>query len=453
MQEGVVISRTESLCPYCLTKLPAARVAYGDKVYLEKSCSKHGKFQSLIWQGFPLWQNWARTKIPAKLKTYFTEEARGCPFDCGLCSQHRQQTCTALLEVTQRCNLNCTFCFAAAGSNPEQDPDLTVIKGWYQRLLEAGGPYNIQLSGGEPTVRTDLAEVVVLGRTMGFNFIQLNTNGLRLAQDPEYVRELKKAGLASVFLQFDGTENEIYTQLRGKPLLEEKIKAIENCLNYDLGIVLVPTLVPGINTHNIGEIIKFALKYVPTIRGVHFQPVSYFGRYPKLPVGEGRFTIPHVIRAIEEQTGGLVKVESFKPPGCENAFCSFHGNFEVQPNGKLKPRTKPNAVNCCPVETAEEGACKARAVIAGNWSLNKIITNPGPKVDNGIANSWDALLNRLRTSSFSISGMAFQDVWNLDLERLRDCCIHVVSPEGQLIPFCAYNLTDCHGNALYRKGR
>lgn len=235
-------------------------------------------------------------------------------------------------------------------------------------------------------------------------------------------------------------------------MLEEKIKAIENCRTNNIGIVLVPTLVPGINTHNIGEIIKFALKYVPGIRGVHFQPVSYFGRYPKPPVNEDRFTIPQVIMAIEEQTGGLVKVKYFKPPGCEHALCSFHGNFEVQGDGKLKPWTNHYAGTCCPVETAEEGARKARGFVARNWSFDKI-TAPGGRVDNRIASSWDALINRLRTFSFSISGMAFQDVWNLDLDRLRDCCIHVVSPEGQLIPFCAYNLTDCHGNALYRKGR
>ncbi|MEN6328306.1 MAG: radical SAM protein, partial [Syntrophomonas sp.] len=193
-----------------------------------------------------------------------------------------------LLEITQRCNLNCNFCFASSGGDLA-DPSFDTIREWLKILVEAGKPF-IHISGGEPTVRNDLPEIIRMIKEMGFPYIQLNTNGLRLAQKPEYVKELKQAGLSSVFMQFDGTKDEINQQLRGRNLLAEKENAIKNCGDNNLGIVLVPTIVPGVNDDNIGEIIRFGLSKVPDVRGIHFQPVSYFGRYPAPPLDNQRIT-------------------------------------------------------------------------------------------------------------------------------------------------------------------
>jgi uncharacterized radical SAM superfamily Fe-S cluster-containing enzyme len=438
-----LVSNTESLCPECLKRIPAQRVVQGEDVYLVKRCPEHGDYRTLLWRGSPAWDSWTRPTIPTPPKERFTQVEKGCPFDCGLCQDHHQTTCTALIEVTQRCNLNCRFCFANAGTELDE-PSLKVIKGWYQNVLAASGPVNIQLSGGEPTLRNDLPEIVEMGRALGFNFIQLNTNGLRLAEDPVYLSRLKKAGLSSVFLQFDGTEDKIYQSIRGRKLLDFKIKAIECCGKHEIGVVLVPTLIPGINTHNIGEIIKFALKNHPVVRGVHFQPVSYFGRIPKEPMDQDRITLPEVIQAIEKQTEGLIKAENLKP---HNGRCSFSGNFTRQPNGSLKPIIN-NSSCCTGPERADEVARKTRSFVARQWSGAERLTIQAPG-----SNSWDNLIQQLKTYAFSISGMAFQDVWNIDLDRLKNCCIHVVSPEGKLIPFCAYNLTDKFGHSIYRRER
>ncbi len=452
MKEARLLSTTESVCPDCLSRIPAQRVARGDDVYLRKVCPEHGAFESVIWRGPPSFTEWMRPKIPAYPQSPFTAVERGCPFDCGLCPDHRQQTCTALLEVTQRCDLGCPYCFASSGAGTEPDPTLPVIEGWYRRLLEAGGPYNVQLSGGEPTMRDDLPEIVALGRRLGFDFIQVNTNGLRFARDPAYVAALREAGLASVFLQFDGTRDDIYEKLRGKPLLEEKRAAVARCAEFGLGVVLVPTLVPGVNTDDVGAIIDFALQHVPIVRGVHFQPVSYFGRYPEPPDDAGRITIPEMIRALEIQTDGRIQREVFKPPACENAWCSFHGNFVLMPHGELRPWVKESESSCCcEPQSAAEGARKARSFVARYW------VPPAPQTTRPTDIStvydmgeWDTFLSRVRTHTLCISGMAFQDVWNLDLDRLRDCCIHTVSPDGRIVPFCAYNLTSCSGRTLYR---
>jgi len=439
--DETLISTTQSLCPECLKRIPAQRVVKGETVYLVKTCPEHGEYRTLLWRGGPQWDSWVRPTIPTPPKACFTHVEKGCPFDCGLCEDHYKTTCTALLEVTQRCNLNCRFCFANAGTELDE-PSLAVIEGWYKSVLAASGPVNIQLSGGEPTLRDDLPEIVDMGRRLGFKFIQVNTNGLRLAEDPIFLSRLKEAGLSSVFLQFDGTEDQIYQSMRGRSLLDIKVRALKNCGKHEIGVVLVPTLIPGINTDNIGGIIKFALENHPIVRGVHFQPVSYFGRIPQEPTDQDRITLPEVIRAIEEQTEGLIKAASLKP---HNGRCSFSGNFTRQADGSLKPIINNSC--CSEPERADELARKTRTFVARQWSgAEKVI-------QSACSNSWDNLIQQLKTYAFSISGMAFQDVWNLDIERLKNCCIHVVSPEGKLIPFCAYNLTDKFGHSIYRRGR
>ncbi|MFN8598039.1 MAG: radical SAM protein [Anaerolineae bacterium] len=443
------LSTTDSVCPECLARIPAQRVQRGDDVYLRKVCALHGPFETIVWRGLPAYTDWARPKIPAHPKNPVTPIDRGCPFDCGLCAEHRQQTCTALLEVTQRCDLRCPFCFASAGTVTTPDPDLTTIESWYRRLLEAGGPYNIQLSGGEPTLRDDLPDIVALGQSLGFSFIQLNTNGVRLAKDPDYVKRLKQAGLSSVFLQFDGTSDDIFKVMRGVKLLDRKRAAIEHCAANDLGVVLVPTLVPGVNTADLGNIVDFALQYFPAVRGVHVQPISYFGRYPQAPTDADRITLPEVMRAIEAQTQGRIKVENFTTSGCENALCSLHANFVVMPDGTLRPWTQQASSACCTPQPAEIGAAKTRNFVATYWSSTTNVVSLD-SIGSSSFGEWDVFLARTKTHTFCLSGMAFQDAWNLDLDRLRDCCIHTVSPDGRLVPFCAYNLTNQHGQSLYR---
>ncbi len=436
------ISATVSLCPHCLTRIPAERRLEGDDVFLVKSCPEHGEFRTPVWRGKPALSEWSRPKKPVHSGTHHPEKAVGCPFDCGICPEHRQQSCTVLIEVTGRCNLACPFCFAAAGAQAGADPSLSTIEKWYRTALKKSGPRNIvQLSGGEATLRDDLPAIIALGRGLGFPHIQLNSNGVRLGADPAYAGELKRAGLFSVFLQFDGTEESIYRAIRGRDLLGEKLAAIENCAAAGLGVVLVPTLTPGVNTENIGAILKLALELAPGVRGVHFQPASYFGRHPGAPEASDRFTLPELMRAIELQTHGLMRVEHFSPPGCEHPYCSFHGNFLRLPSGGVKPLTRQSAE--CTIETIGTG--RAVSYVAQQWSA------PAPATCCCDTNSLDAFLENHRTNTFAVSAMAFQDAWNLDLERVQECCIHVVAPDGNMIPFCLYNLTSAEGIPLYRR--
>ena len=452
-----ILASTESVCPVCLRTLPAHRVLERDDIYLVKRCPEHGEFKTITWRGFDSYQRWqARGSRAAPPPVTETAVKHGCPRDCGLCPDHRQHSCCVLLEVTQRCNLKCPVCFAGAGGEAA-DPPLAEIERWLDRLRAHGSQVNIQLSGGEPTVRDDLPAIVRRIRSRGFNFVQINTNGIRLARQDGYARALADAGLDCAFLQFDGVSDAVYQTIRGARLLALKKEAIDRCAAAGLAVVLVPTLIPGVNVGEIGAIVDFALARVPTVRAVHFQPISYFGRYPVAPADDQRITLPEVMAQLEAQTGGRFRVADFGPGSSENVFCSFVGKFELGGDGKV--RATRLATNRCD-ETAQGGCgCgkpaddengpRSRRVVAGQWAA-RTPQQPAAEALPGISvASFDAFL-AARRNSISISGMAFQDAWTLDLERLRECFIHVVSPDRRIVPFCAYNLTSLSGESLYR---
>lgn len=459
---------TESLCPVCLKLIRARRTVRGKDVFLTKECADHGHFSVVIWRGPPLMTDWQRPKDPVHPDLCYGTVAKGCPFDCGLCEAHEQLPCSVLLEVTDRCNLRCSVCFADSGGSSANDPSTKDIAWRLERAMNAVGPTNLQLSGGEPTLRDDLPEIVELARNIGYSFIQVNSNGLRLASDKDYAERLRNSGLASVFLQFDGVDDDIYRSLRGKALLGQKLQAIRNCGEAGLGIVLVPTLVKGVNTNSIGAIVRQALQLAPAVRGVHFQPVSYFGRFPGHNGDEGRFTLPELMRCLEEQTEGLAKVTHFSPPGTEHAFCSFHATYIRSTDGRLKPVGAAQGSSCCSGGAIVGGVRKTIETVSRRWSLPAqeafLTTLPLPRKHDVCCGKGalhapdveepldlDTFLQEVATRSFTISAMAFQDADNLDLERLRGCCISVISSDGRLIPFCAYNLTSRGGESIYRR--
>lgn len=441
---GGHLGDTLSLCPLCLKRLPARRVPDGDTVRLTRTCPEHGEFREPVWVGEPAMSSWRRPKKPSPPNPGGTT-AKGCPYDCGLCPQHAQHTCSALVEITARCDLGCPVCFASSGEAHSPEPDLDELKLMFRELRARAGACNLQLSGGEPTVRTDLEDIVRVAVKTGFAFVQLNTNGLRLGREQGFAKRLARAGLSSVFLQFDGSDAAC-AALRGRPLLAEKLAAVEACRKAGLGVVLVPTLARGVNDAECGDILRLALSLGPTVRGVHFQPMAAFGRHPGAALERGLHgpTLPEVLTSLVSQSGGLLKISDFHPPGCEHSLCSFSGAFLRQGEAGLSP---VSGGGCCdPVPTALEGALKSRAFTARQWSAPA--NEPAPGV---LADDFDRFLAQSGTRNrFSISCMAFQDAWTIDLERAQGCCIHVLAPDGALVPFCLYNLTSATGRALHR---
>ncbi|MDR1086468.1 MAG: radical SAM protein [Deltaproteobacteria bacterium] len=488
------LEKTESICPVCLKVLSAEIWERGEAVYLERECSEHGPFSTVIWRGKPDFRSWKRPKQPLKVVPQTTKN-QGCPYDCGLCPDHGQNPCTVLLEITERCDLNCPVCFANSGGHKDFTPlsDLIDHLHWIKKTQ---GQIVLQISGGEPTLHPQLPELVEEASKL-FPAVQLNTNGLRLASQSGLAKNLAKNGLSWVFLQFDGMSDWVFQALRGQPLISRKMAAVAACEEADLSVVLVPTTAKGLNDRELGPIVNWA-RSKPIVRGVHIQPMTQTGRN-HLIGPEYRMTIPEILKALSDQTDGLLKPEQAFPPGCEHERCSFHLRFRRLDDGQLIPQV-PRADDCCcgpggcppkfsneasPPEETDSNRTKAVEIIIKSWG-NSGQVNPSEKIkgqesessdpvnlsqnsnNQGAGNngsggglklpmakkkpmSLDDFLAQARKETFSVTGMAFQDSSNMDLARLKGCCVHIFRAPDRLIPFCAMNLTSSSGRYLYRK--
>ena len=421
-----IIRRTRSVCPVCLRRLPAQLLREeSGRILLEKNCPEHGDFRVPVWQGKVDWDSWLLGTPPLA-----ADAGLHCPENCGLCPEHEIGSCCVLLEVTERCSLRCRFCFARGGEGA-REPGLDELKDAIRDIVRQCGSPLLQLSGGEPTLRDDLDELVRFAKEAGCSYVQLNTNGIRLAREPDYAKKLADAGLDIVFLQFDGTRDEIYESLRGMPLLAIKKEAIRVCGENRVGVTLVPTVVKGVNDDDLGGIISLACELSPAVRGVHFQPVSYFGRYPKRPEEADRYTLDQLMADISAQSG--IPLGSFMPSRCDHPLCGFHADFLIEAQGGLRPLSSIT-------HSSRSRGCEKdnREYVARHW--RRAPEEPAPPAAFPDGMDFDTFLYRLRHERLTLSAMAFQDALNLNVERLRRCSLHVYDG-GKIKPFCAKYLT------------
>ena len=416
-----LLRETRSVCPVCLRNLPAQLLRQVDgKVILQKTCPAHGTTRVTVWQGSRDFADWCAAAPPLA-----PGAGLDCPGSCGLCGEHASGSCCVLLEVTRRCNLRCRFCFADGGA-PEDDPPLAELETAIRDIAVRCLSPLLQLSGGEPTLRDDLPELVRCAKAEGCAYVQVNTNGLRLAREPDFARRLADAGLDIVFLQFDGTREDIYETLRGAPLLQEKQEAVRVCASLGLGVTLVPIVVRGVNTDDLGALVALAKTLTPGVRGIHFQPVSYFGRYPGASETE-RYTLDELMGDLSRQAG--IPMDAFLPSRCDHPLCGFHAAFLVEPDGALTPLSGGKRA------PGRSSAKENRDYVARRW----LGAEPGERLPAG-ADDFDRFLYRVRHESLTLSAMAFQDAGNLNIERLIRCSLHVYD-RGKIKPFCARYLT------------
>lgn len=474
----MVIKKTKSMCPECLKILDAEVYEDQGKIMISKECKEHGVFENTYWSSSEIYKEAVDYGQEGKgISNPQTKVDGECPTNCGLCSDHESHTILGLIDVTNRCNLLCPVCFAnAAVSGSLYEPTFEEIRQMLQNLrnnLPVPAPA-IQYAGGEPTVRKDIVELVKLAIEEGFTHTQIATNGIRLAKRPKLVHDLKEAGLNTVYLQFDGVTEEPYIQIRNKDLLSIKLEAIENCRKEDMGIVLVPTLVKGVNDDQIGKIIKFAVNNIDVIRGIVFQPVSFAGRTPADHVEKQRITIPDFEEMVEEQTDQVIKVEDFYPASAVIPISEFIEAIEGEPNvtftchphcgtgtyvfidgDKIVPVTQFINVDrffqllTKSSEDINEGGIisKPKALARASIELPKTIKLSKKPDSLDIKEilikvfkerSYDAL-GDFHNKSLLISCMHFMDPWNFDQDRVKRCVIHYAVPDGRIIPFCAMN--------------
>ena len=443
MERGDTLATTTSLCTECLKEVPGRYERGDDGVFLTRECPEHGTTSRRVWGSFDHWE-WAAEFGPSP------EHDGG---DLTVADDH---ACLAVVEVTDDCNLSCSYCFASSGPGGEHR-STAEIDALLDTVAEAGGR-PIQFSGGEPTVRDDLPELVGRARERGIDHVEVNTNGIRLATEDGYAEALAEAGVTAVYLQFDGLTSETYERIREVDLLEHKHAAIEACRAADLPVVLVPTVVPGVNDHEMGDIVRFAIDNREVIRSVNFQPVAHFGRYER---NDGRFAIDDATRLLAEQIGPL-DARDMLPAPCCSAYCQIGTAFVPQ---GTETGTETDA------EASEEGESD-RFVPLTKYVDDELWDTLSGMVDEGdymellagtaAGEEWacktagccgvdvpggvEGLFDEVVPVSFT----GFMDADAADVNRLSNCCLSVPTTDGELAPFCGYNMTTEDGEYALR---
>lgn len=441
--QHISFETTRSVCPECLVPLDAQIVIIDSRVIMQKKCPNHGYFEVLLSSDAEMYLKSLPYNKPGRSPLGFsTEIARGCPLDCGLCPEHKQHTCLALIEVTSHCNLNCPVCYA--DSQPGFNLSIAQVERMIERFLELeGNPEVIQFSGGEPTIHPDILPMLRIAKEKGIQMVMLNTNGIRIAKDDSFL-----AGLADVrpiiYLQFDGFSTQALELLRGRNVLPVKLKALDRLAEAKLDVVLVPTIDKNLNHNQIGDIVKFGLKH-PAVCGIAFQPVTHTGRFGAFdPLN--RETAADVIHGIAEQTNGMLLESDFIPVPCCHPTCRSATYLYIE-NGKMTPLPRVVEVdkylNYVINRTLPEIRPEILEALEGLWSASSV---PGTTSMAGrfrTAACCDLpFLNQaayLKRHVFTIVIQDFGDAYTMDLNVLRKCCIGVLIPDGRMIPFCAYN--------------
>jgi hypothetical protein len=425
--------------------VPAKIVFEDDNVFYLKRCSRHGVQKTLVASDvayFKSAKDWLKPgdrPLALQSRTHY-----GCPFDCGLCPDHEQHSCLALVEVNDACNLNCPVCFADSSPTRTAQRSLTEI----ERMLEAlvaseGEPDLVQISGGEPTIHPDILEILRLAKSKPIRHLMLNTNGVRIARDKAFVAELAslKPGF-EVYLQFDSLERGALETIRGADLRRVRDDALANLEAAGISTTLVCVVKKGVNDHEIGRIIEHALGYA-CVRGVTFQPVQDAGRNLGFDKQRDRMLLTDIRRAIIEQSGIFGADDMIPLPCNPDAISIGYGlrqGRQVTPITQLIPKHEllavaPNTVSFEKYPALRQRLFELLSLSATGEQTQGTLGNLLcclPQVEMPTELGYDKV--------FRVLIVQFLDRFNFCISAVKRSCIHFVTPAGKIIPFDTYNL-------------
>ncbi len=448
---------TNSLCSQCLTKVEAKIVFQDGGVYLIKHCPTHGREEVLIADDIDYYRQTQAFIKPGDMPLRFNTPIKyGCPYDCGICPDHEQHSCLTLIELTDRCNLTCPICYADSGvdelshtEKPRRHRTLAEI----ERMLDAivaneGEPQVVQLSGGEPTLHPDFFAVMELAKARPIKHLMINTNGLRIAQDRVFCERLSqyKPGI-EVYLQFDSFEEAALRELRGADLRAVRQQAIDHLNEFNLSTTLVSTVKKGLNDHEIGKIIDFALQQ-RCVRGVNFQPVQIAGRLEGFEAKRDRYTLTEVRRAILDQSPHF-QPQDILPVPCHPDSLAMAYAVKIQ--DKVIPLTglfdPPTFVDMVPNSVLYEQYPDLKQKIFDLFSTSHSPASATASLKQLLCclPLVEAPEGLTYENIFRVMIVQFLDAYNFDVRSVKRSCIHIAHPDGRIIPFDTYNL-------FYREG-
>jgi tetraether lipid synthase len=468
-RDEVFVEYTKSICPLCKAVVDAQVNIRDGKVYLRKRCRDHGEFEALVYGDAQMYLDTARFNKPGTIPLTFQTEVRdGCPSDCGLCPEHKQHACLGIVEVNTGCNLDCPICFADSGHQPD---GYAITVEQCERMLDTlvaseGEAEVVMFSGGEPTIHRDLLAFVDLAQRRPIRSVTVNTNGIRLASDTAFVAALgsrnRPGRTVNVYLQFDGFDEHTHRAIRGRDLRAIKARALDNCAAAGLTVTLVAAVERGLNEHEVGAIVEYGLAH-PAVRGVAFQPVTHSGRHVKFdPLT--RLTNSDVIHLLAEQRPAWFEVGDFFPvpccfPTCRSVTYLLTDGTPGQPGFGVVPIPRlldvedyldyvsNRVVPDYAIREALEKLWSASAFMGTDTTTTRLraTTDQLSAAADAIAcadacgvNLPEAVAN-LTDRAFMIVIQDFQDPYTLNVKQLMKCCVEEITPDGRLIPFCAYN--------------
>src|SRR6266851_3914754 len=440
-RDEVFLEFTKSVCPICKAVIDAEVNIREGRVIMHKRCREHGVFEALVYSDAALYVSQLGYNKPGTLPLEFqTETVDGCPLDCGLCPEHKQHACLAVLEVNSGCNLDCPLCFADSGHQPD---GFSLTRAQVELMLDRfvaaeGEPEVVQFSGGEPTIHPQLVEFVGMAKERGIRFVMVNTNGIRLARDRRFAERLADAG-PHIYLQFDGFERATHLALRGKDLRRDKERALEACTELGMSVTLVAAVERGVNEHELGAIVRFGVSH-PVVNSVVFQPATHTGRHLVFDPLR-RLTNADVMHLLAEQLPETLRASDFVPVPCCFPTCRSMC-YALVDGGRLLPLARLIDVDDYLDYAANRVVpdLEVRHALEGMFSASAI---PGAEAALLACESCGidlpAALADLRSHAFVITAQDFQDAYTLNVRQLMKCCIVQLTPDGRLIPFCAYN--------------
>ncbi len=489
---------TTSLCPECRKVIDADIFERDGKVMISKTCKEHGFFEDVYWSDVGLYLKAEEGALDGTgVDNPRVPHATACPDDCGLCNWHTSHTALANLDLTNRCNLKCPVCFANANAagyvyEPTADEITKMMK-----TLRAQRPVPttaIQFSGGEPTLHPEFLKILSNARDLGFSQVQIATNGITSAKKPEFAQQMVDAGLHTAYLQFDGLRSADTIACRGRDLTDIKRQVVKNFRNVKpkpLATVLVPTILNTINDDQVGPILDFAIENSDVVKGVNYQPVAFTGRIDLDELKTQRFTLPDLVHRLVAQTDIFEKDDFFpihivapisyltskifrepKLAFTNHPHCGLASYLFINEQNEATPVTRfvdVRGMTAAMMELADSKKVKLASMFVKKGSkdfdgkkIGKLFSkyfgefineNKMPEgldisqLLSGILVGGDkSSVGDFAWRTMFVGGMHFQDLYNYDIERLKRCNIHYVTPDQRIIPFCAYN-----GGPFYRE--